>query len=530
MIPYLYGGSDNETADKAPKTAEATNMQENLPLYWGPQPFLQGPVYFGAIICFLFILGLMVVRSPHKWWMLAVCVLSILMSFGKNFAAFNYFLFDHLPMYNKFRAPSMVLILPQLLFPVIGIMTVQEIIERKSKDANDIWKKIKIAGAITIGICILLGPLGSMFFDYTGGSDAQMQPELVKVLKEDRASLAAKSGLLSAFYILIAAALIWAYIKDKIKLNILVAGLGLMIAVDLIPVCAHYLGGDKYEELPDYATYFENEVNRRGCRQAYNTVLQDKDPYFRVLDLSQKNPYNDALPAYYFKCIGGYHPAKIEAYQDLIDAHLSSGFNGQVLNMLNTKYIFVSGNQRGEAGVIPNPNACGNAWFVNEVKWAASADEELALMKAAPIGDTSHNPGDFDPKKTAIVRASFKDQLNGYNMGKDSLAFVRLTQYGLDDLSFASNNSKDGLAVFSDIYYDHGWEAYVDGKQTPIIKANYVLRAIKIPAGQHKIEFHFRPRSYEKGNQVALVSSILILGLLIGAIVGLFKKQASASK
>ncbi len=525
MVPYLFGGSVDEDADKAPKTAEATNMTEHLPLYWGPQPFVQGTVYFGAVICFLFVLSILVIRSPHKWWMLAVCALAVLMSFGKNFASFNYFLFDHLPMLNKFRTPAMILVLPQMLFPVMAIWCVQQIIDKKDTDANEIWKNIKIAGGITIGLCILLGPLGSMFFDYTGGEDARLQPEMVKILKEDRGSLATKSSLFSAFYILLASGLLWAYLKNKIKLNVLYIGLGLVVAIDLIPVCAHYLSSDKYEDLPDYATYFENELDRRHCKEAYNAVLKDKDPYFRVLDISQRDPYNDGVQAYYFKCVGGYHPAKMEAYQDLIDVHLSNGFNGQVLNMLNTKYIIASNNQNGPAGVIPNPTACGNAWFVNEVKWANTADEEMKMMNAANIGDTGHNPNDFDPRKTAIVRTSFKDQLSGYNFGKDSTSFVKLAQYGLDDLSFTSSNNKDGLAVFSDMYYNNGWEAYVDGKETPIIKANYVLRAIKIPAGQHKIEFHFRPKSYEHGNTIALISSLLIIAIAFGGIYQATKKQ-----
>lgn len=525
MVPYLYGGSDQEPAEHGPKTAEAVGADRDLPMYWGPQPLIQGPVYFGAGICFLFILGMMLIRSRHKWWILALCILSVLMSLGKNFAAFNYFLFDTLPMLNKFRAPSMILILPQLLFPMVGIWVVQEIIDRKDTEGDKIWKDIKIAAGVTAGLCLVFGLLGSMFFDYTGGMDAQMQPELVKLLKEDRASLTTKSSLMSALYILLTAGAIWAYVKDKIKLNVLFIALGVIVAIDLIPVANTYLGSNKYEDIPDYATYFDQELDRRHCKEAYFTVLKDKDPYFRVFDISQRDPYNDAVQAYYFKCVGGYHPAKMEAYQDLIDVHMSNSMNAQVLNMLNTKYIIVKQDPRASAGVIPNPNACGNAWFVDEIKWAATADEEMASLNAPALGDTAQMQGGFDARRTAVIRNTFKDQLNGYNFGKDSAAYVKLTQYGLDDLSFASSNNKDGLAVFSDVYYAHGWKAYVDGKETPIVKANYVLRAIKIPAGQHKIEFHFRPESFAKGGTIAMISSILLLGLALGALYQAFGKQ-----
>jgi hypothetical protein len=515
MIPYLYGGSSGESADKAPKTSEAIGGNaESLPIYWGPQPFISGPVYFGAVICFLFVLGLMVVRSPHKWWILVAAAVGIILSWGKNFDAINYFLFDHLPMMNKFRTPSMSMVIPQFLFPLLGIWAVQEVIDRK--DDPKTWKDIKIAAGITAGLCLLLGVGGSIFFSFTGGEDAQLQKELVKLLKEDRASLAMTSGLKSAVYILIAAGLLWAFIKNKIKPGIMTLGLGLVIAIDLIPVAHDYLNDKNYVDASEYEGIFEP-------RDVDKQILRDPDPYYRVLDLS-RDTYNDAVQAYFHKCVGGYHPAKMEMYQDLIDRQMSRGFNGEVLNMLNTKYIIVGG-QKSAPGVIPNRTACGNAWFVDEVKWANTADEEMDGLNANKIGDTTVIPNAFNPKKTAVVRATFKNDMGSYVFGKDSAAFVKLDKYGLDDISFTSGNSKDGLAVFSDIYYAKGWKAYVDGKETPILKADYVLRAIKIPAGNHKIEFHFRPASFYNSSKVAMASSILLILLCLGALYPLFKKE-----
>ncbi len=520
MIPYLYGGGSSEAADKAPKTKEAVgDRADHLPLYWGSQPFVSGPVYFGAVICFLFVLGLMVVRSQHKWWILGASLFGIILSFGKNMPGINYFLFDHLPMLNKFRTPSMALVIPQFLFPMLGIWGLNEIYEQRNELAK-IEDKLKMAVGMTAGLCVLLGVGGSIFFNFTGAGDEQMQPELVKLLKEDRASLAMTSALKSAAYILIAGGLIWAYLRDKIKATPMLAGIGLIVAIDLIPVSFSYLNEEKYEDADAYESVFKP-------RKVDEMIMQDKDPYYRVLDLS-RDTYNDAIQCYFHKCVGGYSPAKMESYQDMIDRHLGkNGFNSEVLNMLNTKYIIVGG-QRSEPQVMPNQNACGNAWFVDEIKWAATAEEEISGLNAPRLGDTASTPGSFKATKTAVVRNTFKDAVGNYTFGKDSAASVKLSKYGLDEISFESHNSKDGFAVFSDIYYDKGWKATIDGKDAPIIKANYILRALKVPAGNHKIEFVFHPDSFYNGQKYALISSILILLLCGTAVAATFKKPQAA--
>ena len=508
MIPYLYGGSSGEAAEKAPKTLEAIGGgADQLPLYWGPQPFLSGPVYFGAIVCFLFVLGIFAVRSPHKWWIVAASVACIVLSWGKNMESINYFLFDHLPYLNKFRTPSMALVIPQFLFPLLGIWGVQEILDRR--DDPQTWKNIKLAAGITAGICVLIGVGGSMFFDFTGGSDDRLQPEMVKLLKEDRVALAMRSGLTSAVFILLAAGMLWAYLKDRIKSSALFIGLGVLVVIDLLPMSHNYLKESNYVDASEYETIFQP-------RDVDMAIMKDPDPYYRVLDLT-RDPYNDAIQAYFHKCIGGYHPAKMEIYQDLIDRQMSRGFNGQVLNMLNTKYI-ITNTKGGAPQVIPNPTACGNAWFVNEIKWVNTADDEMNALNAPQIGDTALPAGAFSPMNTVVLRASLKDKVGNAAIGKDSAAFIKLTKYGLDELSFTSNNSKEGIAVFSDIYYPKGWKAYVDDKETPIMRANYVLRAIKVPAGPHKIEFSFKPDSFYTGQKVAFVSSIVLVLLCLGAL------------
>ncbi len=522
MIPYFFGGSSGEPAEKAPETESATGGQyPQLPLYWGDQNLgVAGPQYFGAVICFLFVLGIFVVRSPHKWWIVAMCALAIMMSWGDHFKVLNYFLFDHLPMYNKFRVPTIILSIPQLLFPLLGMWGLSEIISGRVGGA-ELWKKLKYAAGITAGLCLLVGLAGGMFFSYSNPViDERLPQSLVNTLKSDRSSLATKSALTSAVYILLAATLIWAYYKDKLKANMVIAGIGFLVAIDLMSVASNYLNEDNYQDAIDAQNVFQP-------RPVDQQILSDPDPYFRVLDLS-KNVYNDATQAYFYKCIGGYSPAKMEIYQDLIDmqlggVHTQGKFNGQVLNMLNTKYIIFQPGQQQQAVYQPNPDAMGNAWFVNNVRWARTADEEMQMMNAPALGDTATVAGSFQPRESAILRTTWEGALAGYAVGKDSSATIRLTKYGLNDLSYESNNSVSGIGVFSEIYYPYGWEAFIDGKPTEILRANYVLRALKIPAGKHNIEFHFRPQSIATGNTIAKFSSILLFGLLLAGLYFAFK-------
>ncbi|HTN46077.1 MAG TPA: YfhO family protein [Flavipsychrobacter sp.] len=520
MIPYLYGGSLGEPVEKAPETEALTGGQlQSAPLYWGPQKMgISGPMYFGAIICFLFVLGILVVKSPHKWWIVAVCALTVMMSWGDNFKALNYLLFDNLPMYNKFRTPSMITLVPQMLFPLLGMWGLMTIISgRISKE--ELLKNIKISAGITAGLCLLLGLGGSMFFDYSNSYiDAQFPKQLLDPLKQDRQSLAMKSALTSAVYILIAAGLIWGFAKEKLNKNILIGGIGLLIAIDLLSVASNYIGEEDYQDEEEITAAF-------APRPVDQEILKDKDPYYRVLDLS-RNLYNDAFPAYLFKNIGGYSPVKMEIYQDLIDVHMGGAqsggkFNTEVLNMLNTKYIIFANGQ--QVGYQPNLSANGNAWFVNEAKIVNTADDEMKGLSANALSDTVRMVNPFDSRKTAIVRNSFAGELSGYQFGKDSTASVKLTKYGLNDLSFESNNTQNGLAVFSDIWYPYGWEATVDGKPANIIRANYVLRALKVPAGKHQIEFHFRPKSYETGHKLTVYSNIAIGLLLASTLFFLFR-------
>lgn len=525
LVPLLYGGASYEKVGENSNTYEtmtnigvpeqsAAGYTTNLPTYWGPQPFTGGPFYFGAIICFLFVLGMMIIKSPHKWWILSLSILAFLMSIGKHFPSLNYFLFDTLPALNKFRVPNMILVIPQLLFPLLAAWTVNDIVIGKIA-REELWKKVKMSGIATAGLCLLLGLGGRLFFDFRAPGDAQIQEQLmqsfqnadaasqvVTAIQDDRASMAMSSGILSAVFIALAVGLIWAYANSKIKGEHLAIGLALLVTIDLIKVDTRYLNEDNYLEPEEYAEQF-------APRPVDRQIMQDPDPYYRVLDLSV-NPFNNAMQAAHHKCIGGYSAAKMEIYQDMIDIHMATGFNKEVLNMLNTKYIISPQGRNGEPVPIPNAEACGNGWFVNNLQWEETADDEMLALNAAKIGDTANVPDAFQPKETAVLRSSYKTELASKKIGRDSTAYVKLAKYGLDNLSYISKNSTDGFAVFSDIYYPYGWKAYVDGKETPIYRTNYLLRGLHLPAGEHKIEFVFHPEKFYTGDRIAMICSILL--------------------
>lgn len=536
LIPGLYGGSSTESypngeAYKAIANMageeQAENFASSLPLYWGPQPFLSGPIYFGAIICFLFVFSLFVIRSPHKWWVVAASLFFIILSVGKNFSSINYFLFDHMPMYNKFRTPSMALSIPMVLFPMMGLWGLHEILSNKIEKQR-LLQYLKWSLAIVGGLVFLVGICSGMLFSFRGLDDDKILQQLggaqaqgiMDAIISDRKSLAMMDGVRSLFFILVAAGAIWFYIKEKLSASMAMLIIGLACSVDLLGVSKRYLGEKDFTDSDKVEAAF-------APRPVDQQILQDKDPYYRVQDFTI-NTYNDAKPSYFHKMVGGYHPAKLEMYQDLIESQMTPGAknNKEVYNMLNTKYFIVP-SQDGKAQVYPNPEKCGNAWFVSEIKMVPTADAEMAALDAPNVFemDTVQRTSSFNPKQTAIVRETFKAMVSKTNFTKDSSSSIVLTQYGLNNLTYESNNSTDGFAVFSDIYYDGGWKAYVDGKETPIVRTNYVLRGLMLPAGKHRIEFKLYPTELKSTEPISIAGSYLVLLLFGAGIFMSFKKK-----
>lgn len=534
LVPYLYGGASHEDLDESSQTYKTMTgigvapqqasmfVEYQVPTYWGPQPFTGGPFYFSAIICFLFILAILVVKSPHKWWILAVSLLAFLMATGRHFPSLNYFLFDTLPGFNKFRVPNMIMVIPQLLFPLFAVWGMNDLLFGEM-DKKEIWKKVRIAGGVTVGICLVLAFAGSAFFDYSSHGDERLRSSLtqsfrdegaanrvVSAIQEDRQTMATNSALTSVVFILLMGGLLWAYYKGKVQAQYVAMGLLLLVAIDLIRVDKNYLGEDKYVD-PDS---FEELL---APRRVDTRIMQDPDPYYRVLDLSVSTN-NNAIQSAHHKCIGGYSPAKMEIYQDMIDIHMGVEYNQEVLNMLNTKYIISPQGQQGEPVAIPNPMACGNAWFVEEIQWEETADDAILALSAEKLGSRDTMDNAFRPLKTAVMRSKYQSEIGQSQFAKDSSAVVKLDKYGLNNISYYSKNSSDGFAVFSDIYYPYGWKAYVDGEETPIYNVNYLLRGLKLPAGEHKIEFKFHPKKFYIGDRIAMVASILLILAALGSI------------
>jgi hypothetical protein len=508
FIADFYGGSSNERAAEGSKTREvllANGGQQyvnSAPYYWGAQPFTSGPVYIGAILCFLFVLGLIIIDGPLKWWLGIATLLSVLLSFGHNLQWFSDLFFDYFPGYNKFRTVTMILVIAQVTVPLAGFYALSKIFS-ENLEKEKLKNSIFIATGLTAGLCLIIALLGPSLFSFSGEGDKSYPEWLVGALKEDRASLMRSDALRSFLLIGATAAAIWGFVQNKVSRNIAMAGVSLLILFDMVGVGKRYVNDEIFVERSQTQSRFQ-------LTAADAEILKDTDPNYRVFNTTV-NSFNDASTSYNHKSIGGYHAAKLRRYQELIEEHIQKG-NMNVLNMLNTKYFIVQG-QGGEPTAQFNQNACGNAWFADEYKLVANADEELKSV------------GDFNPLQTAIVDKRFEANLKEIQSGADSLSNIRLLSYEPNTLAYESNAAAQKLAVFSEIFYQPGWSATIDGKEAEIIRVNYVLRALSVPAGQHKIEFKFQPASYAIGEKIAMASSLIILLLLGFALFFELKQQ-----
>jgi hypothetical protein len=506
MIPNFYGGSSSYKLGENSATAKVLRQnnipEENirqfisqpLPLYFGDQPFTSGPVYVGAIVVFLFILGLIIVKGHLKWWLLAATVLSILLAWGHNFMAFTEFFMHYIPGYNKFRAVTMILVIAEVAMPILAILALKEIFEQQ-QDRKKWVRPLLIAFGITGGICLIFAAFPGIFFSFTSPSDGSYGfPDwLVQGLRDDRQRLLQMDALRSLIFISLTAALLWIYLTGKLKMQYTLLILILLFLIDMFPVNKRFLGNDSFTS----KRKVENPIEPSPADEQ---ILQDKSPDFRVINLSV-NPFMDATTSYFHKSIGGYHGAKFRRYQELYDHHISKS-NLSVLNMLNTKYFIVRDNNKNLVAQY-NPYALGPAWFVRAYRLVDNADEEINALT------------NFSPKDTAIIDRTFSGLLKDYQPGRDSGDFIRLEEYKPNHLVYSYRSKNPGLAVFSEIYYPKGWTAAIDGAEVPHFRANYVLRAMVLPAGEHKVVFRFHPRAYYTGEKISLYSSIALILLLL---------------
>jgi len=506
LIPNFYGGSssnsvltledDSETLDflKRFRNKQLANTlaQYKSSSYWGDQPFTSGPTYAGAIVIFLFVLGLLFVKSQMRTWLLLATILSIMLAWGKNFMPLTDFFLDYFPAYNKFRAVSMILVIAEFTLPLLGFLALNKFLTTDAS-IDEKKKPLQLAFYITGGIALLFALMPSLFFDFLSEKDLTPLGQGIKTpngfldgLASDRAGLLSADAWRSFIFIALTFGVLWMFLKNKLQSKYVILIVGVLIMADMWTVNKRYLNDDHFAR--------KRKVERPyQATAADQQILRDIDPNFRVFNQSVST-FNDASTSYFHKSIGGYHGAKLKRYQELIENHISKG-NMAVLNMLNTKYFITPKGQAQQ-----NPAAMGNAWFVNTVNIVTNADAEIAALNG------------FNPSTTAIVDTRFSDQI--INNLDNTTANITLTEYKPNYLKYNSNSTIDGIAIFSEIYYDKGWNAYVDGKLSPHFRANYVLRGMQIPKGNHSIEFKFEPSTYKTGETISLASSIILLLLL----------------
>jgi hypothetical protein len=474
----------------------AKEFCSNAPVYWGEQPFTSGPVYMGAIICFLFLLALFIVKGPYKWALLAATILSILLSWGHNFMPFSRLFFDYFPMYNKFRAVASILIVAEITVPLLGFLAIKAIAD-KAVTKEKILKGIYWSVGITAGVCLIFGLFGKSFLSFTSSNDTQLISQvpdwIYQVIIEQRASMMQSDAFRSFFFILLGAAVIWLYTNQKLKITWTALLLGTLIVCDMWTVNKRFLNNESFKSTSLKKQSFSMQPHEKQ-------ILQDTT-YFRVMNLAT-NTFNDARTSYYLKSIGGYSAAKLRRYQDLIDQHLSK-MNMGVLNMLNAKYFIVP-SDNGAAVPQPNPMAQGNAWYVDSLKVVNTPNEESDALNTINL------------RNTAVLDSQFSDFISGFVSEHDPTATVSLTKHTPEYVEYLSSAEKDGVIVFSEIYYPYGWKAYIDGKFTEHFRVNYMLRALNVPAGKHHIRFEFRPDSIRQGTNL----SFICIGILFATILG----------
>lgn len=544
LIPNVKGGASayigkqNPALEKADSRFKESIAQSNA--YWGDQPGTSGPVYVGAIVVFLFVLGALTVKGNLKWALLIATLLSILLSWGKNFMGFTNFFLDYIPGYDKFRAVSMTLVIAEVTMPLLGFLGLAELVKNPDSFQKNI-KKFYIAIGITAGICLLFYIAPKLFFNFLSqeeakqfaamstGKDGALYATFATQLEDVRVAIFRKDAIRSLLFIILAAVPLFLYGKGKLKAQIAFPILTTLVLIDMFPIDKRYLNNDKFVSKQQYSKPFTASA-------ADQYILNDNDLDFRVADIT-KDMFNDASTCYFHKSLGGYSGAKLRRYQDVITQYLSGELNQlrgaktsqdmiqslmqqKVLNMLNTKYIIFNPNSQP----FPNPNALGNAWVVNDVRWVSTPNEEIDAIAET---DLAH---------TAILNREFAQQVGNYQLTDSILPIITLEGYQPNKLSYKFRGVSTGsttanyLVVFSEIWTEKGWKMYVDGQEQPLLRANYLLRSAFIPSGEHDIVMEYAPKAYSTGNAISFASSLIMILGLIGALIYTFKPKKKEEK
>ena len=518
LVPNIYGasshynlGTDSEVYKvlrPAYGASQAKQVVRQMPAYWGAQPFTSGPVYVGAIVCFLFVLGICLVKGRERWWLVAATLLSLVMAWGKYLPLVNNFLFYHLPLYNKFRAPSMALVIASLTMVTLGILAVAEFMKRRNEGGceKELTRSLLISFAVAGGLSLLLALFGGAMFDFSAPGDGGYPSVLVDALRADRENMMLSDAWRSFLFIAAAFAALLVYVHTKMRSGYLVALLTLLVLADLWTVDKRFLSWDMF--VPKRAA---TEITPTA---ADKVIMRDTHPDYRVLNLATST-FNDSRTSYFHKSVGGYSPAKLRRYQDIIDTYFSRDLNMNVLNMLNVRYVIIP-SEEGGPQVQMNPEAYGNCWFVDSIAWTSTPDDEIQAI------------GDGDLLSCAYIEKSWQQQFthsNEYCNPVDSASYIVLDEYrNPGHITYKSNAQAAHLAVFSEVYYKT-WKAYIDGKEVPLLRANYLLRALPVPAGEHKIELRCVDKVILTSAKISLISSLLV-GLLMLLLAGvlIYKK------
>lgn len=511
-------------------------FSKQAPTYWGKQQFTAGPNYIGAIVVFLFVFGLVLVKGRLKWWLLIATVLAIMLAWGKHMMWFSELFIDYFPGYNKFRDVTMTLVIVQFTMPLLGFLALKQVMERQV-NKEDFKRALMISGGIVAGLLVFFIVLGGALLDFKSANDMltltsayrfpeEIAKKVIPVLQDHRKYMMRADALRSLTFVAIGAGILWLAYNKKISKSITYAAIVAFVLLDLAVINWRYLN-------PEHLESREVSNDPFSPTPANQFILQDKD-YNRVLNLTA-DPFRDAQTPYFHYSIGGYHGAKMKRYQELIDFHISANINSIInafqnnpteqqidsifeqqyaLNMLNTKYLIYN----PEAQPLINKSHLGNAWFVDDYQIVENADAEIMAMNG------------FNPTQIAIVDKRFEQQLKGFKAQKDGEGQINLSQYDPKHMVYSSNASSEQLAVFSEIYYSDGWNAYIDGKPAEHFRCNYVLRAMRIPKGEHTVEFKFEPQTYYLGRKISLAGSIILLLAIGGVFFADYKKKNKQGK
>lgn len=507
FIPNLMGGSssggfasDGEVA-KALRPYGARSLAGSLPAYWGDQPGTAGPTYLGAATLFLALLGMFLLKGREKWWLLAVSIFALLLSWGSNLMWFTELMFEYLPAYDKFRAVSTALVVVQWSVPLLAALVLWRI-WKGEYDRQSIVRGVAWSAGITAGVALLVWLLGEGMFSFSSPYDAQLglPDDIILAMEAERAAMLSADALRSLLMVLLSAGVVALFAWEKIRKSSFVLLLGAIITIDMVGVDSRYLFWDDFVE-PTKTEIVPNEANLQ--------IMEDKSLGYRVANFAVST-FNDATTSYFHRSVGGYHGAKLSRYQDLIDHQLLRG-NPEAFDMLNTKYFIVADEQTGTPQALLNEEANGAAWFVEDVIFATSSHEEMSLLDAVA---TDH---------TAILSIEDKSRVEGVTLGSGE---IELVKYKPNNLVYRYTSQTGGLCLFSEIYYDKGWSVYVDGREAEYMRADWLLRAMVLPAGSHTVEWKFRAPAFDVVEGVTLAFSLVILvGLLACVVVEIVRKK-----